>query len=565
MRDCIAAEKCSCQAPYSESVDMVCRAKRQWLLAPLTLSLALVYFSKYLLYRAIDCSVDSETAGNTYTTQLLISENVGMNRDGVRRVGTVRLYEAANVSPFSATESAFDKGSLQESSGATRNATVTVSTIHGREEATVSPLTSKASNGSTLRPGTEAVPSNNSAFPLIHLPSNTCDISRLKPWNRRVITELHPPVARDCQLLRQGDSKEMDKVSESMKNWTNSESFDDWQLRMSNCSTVLEEFSNNFYISEEELRFPLAFSFVVYDSPQQIIRLLKAIYRPQNIYCIHTDAKQSDNFTKIFRTIGKCLGNVFLASKLESVYYLHNSLLNAQLNCLRDFLALPEERWRYAINLCGKELPLKTNREMVRVLTRLKGTSAVDIVGLAGRNILKNRFRTKVILDVRYGRVHSTNQHLGPPPHGIRIYKSFTFVAASRSFANYILNSQIAIDFLAYLKDIKIAEEHFYASLYHYGNPPGGYKRGVGKVPVVAAIKWMKGPYRNRCHGEVVHEVCVLSSGDLSDIYQLGVNQPRARLFFNKYFMEKDHVAMDCMEEQLLSQNLIEYNSDCQA
>ena len=41
----------------------------------------------------------------------------------------------------------------------------------------------------------------------------------------------------------------------------------------------------------EEMEFPIAFSLLVYKDTEQIYRLLRAIYRPSNYYCIHVDAK----------------------------------------------------------------------------------------------------------------------------------------------------------------------------------------------------------------------------------------------------------------------------------
>ena len=34
-------------------------------------------------------------------------------------------------------------------------------------------------------------------------------------------------------------------------------------------------------------------------------------------------------------------------------------------------------------------------------------------------------------------------------------------------------------------------------------------------------------------------------------------------LFQNKYFVENDHVAMDCMEEGIVDRNRIEYQLEC--
>ena len=48
---------------------------------------------------------------------------------------------------------------------------------------------------------------------------------------------------------------------------------------------------HNFYIPDTEWEFPLAFAIAFHDSPQQIVRFLKVIYRPLNIYCLHPDGK----------------------------------------------------------------------------------------------------------------------------------------------------------------------------------------------------------------------------------------------------------------------------------
>ena len=46
-------------------------------------------------------------------------------------------------------------------------------------------------------------------------------------------------------------------------------------------------------LSEEEADFSIAFSLVVFKDVEQIERLLRAIYRPQNYYCLHVDTKSN--------------------------------------------------------------------------------------------------------------------------------------------------------------------------------------------------------------------------------------------------------------------------------
>ena len=43
-------------------------------------------------------------------------------------------------------------------------------------------------------------------------------------------------------------------------------------------------------LSEESAAFPLAYSILFYKDLMQVERLLRAIYRPNNIYCLHMDA-----------------------------------------------------------------------------------------------------------------------------------------------------------------------------------------------------------------------------------------------------------------------------------
>nr|KAG5703703.1 hypothetical protein BaRGS_022992 [Batillaria attramentaria] len=105
-------------------------------------------------------------------------------------------------------------------------------------------------------------------------------------------------------------------------------------------------------VSEEELSFPLAFSVLVYKEIAQVERLLRLIYRPHNVYCVHVDRTSEEPFQSSLRLI--------------------------ELECMRRLWS-HAARWRYFINLTGQEFPLKTNKEMVTILKALKGAN--DITG----------------------------------------------------------------------------------------------------------------------------------------------------------------------------------------
>lgn len=44
-------------------------------------------------------------------------------------------------------------------------------------------------------------------------------------------------------------------------------------------------------------------------------RLLRAVYRPHNVYCVHVDRKSDDAFHTSIRLMISCLPNVVLADK----------------------------------------------------------------------------------------------------------------------------------------------------------------------------------------------------------------------------------------------------------
>jgi len=235
--------------------------------------------------------------------------------------------------------------------------------------------------------------------------------------------------------------------------------------------------------------------------------------------------------------------------------------MDAQLNCMEDLMQYDHARWKYAINLCGQEIPLQTNRGIVQNLVKLNSTSVIYAHEMSEADM--NRFAFKVALNF-HGHAYYTQTRLGPVPLDIKIYKAMTYMALTRPFISFLLNSEAAILLRDYLKDVRVPEEHFYASLYKLPNVPGGpsNKQNI-RMPSVNENIWLTKGHNETCKGRSVHNICVISSGDLPLVYSRGVNSHRPVFFFNKYFMESDHVVMDCMEQRLLELNKLEYEQDC--
>ena len=369
-----------------------------------------------------------------------------------------------------------------------------------------------------------------------------------KSWRKHAVTELQPEIRRNCQRIFEGNSKEIKRLKNASAHWKNGMTDEDLHKLTSNCSWVRETFESNFYTTILEKSIPIAFTFTVYNSPQQVIRLLKVLYRSINQYCIHVDSKSSPTFKETFSNIARCLKNVFMATESYFVQWGRAGVMKAQMQCLRDLATvrekLPQEKkWKYAINLCGKELPIITNHEIVSHLVKLNGSSAINAALMGNSNREWRRLRNQEI------------------PFKLPYYKSQSNIAVSFQFAKFLLSNKKALALFEFFKKCKSPEEHFYATVFRMPGVPGGFNSNLPQkfyVNVERAFWMFKAM---ACSGRTVHNICIVTAGDMKAVLKLS-NFGAGAMFHNKYFMNDDHVVMDCAEERLIQHNIAEYQND---
>ena len=417
-------------------------------------------------------------------------------------------------------------------------------------------------------------------------PKVATDVS-VKSWKNGVLTETKPSIRQNCSKLSRGDPDELERTQILLRTLSFKIS-----SNYTTCAQILTEFSDNFYVSDVERRFPLAFVLVVHTNARQILRFLKAIYRPHNLYCVHPDPK-SKEFSSVFHRLSGCLPNFFVASRVHNVKYTRPStIFRAQMSCFAD-LNRPGVRsnWKYVVNLCGRELPLKTNREIVEALIKMNGQSVIkphpidqytlDTCFPRARNLVAENNSSCAVASgaigdhVSIAAVENCDQFLRE--NHLRLYKSMTYNAYSRKFVHYFLHDKRALalqDWL--LRKCKTPEEHFYAMVSTIPGAPGSNsswlyadqtpETAVLDPPVVFKTIWYhykSSPHRvkgERCAGRVVHSICILNVAELPRVHHAMTSSNA--WFFNKYFMEEDHVVMDCVEEVLVRKNREEYEED---
>ncbi|KAK1339701.1 hypothetical protein QTO34_018256 [Cnephaeus nilssonii] len=210
--------------------------------------------------------------------------------------------------------------------------------------------------------------------------------------------------------------------------------------------------------------FPLAYIMVIHHNFDTFERLFRAIYMPQNVYCVHVDEKATAAFKGAVEQLLSCFPNAFLASKMEPVVYGGISRLQADLNCIRDLVA-SEVPWKYAVNTCGQDFPLKTNKEIVQYLKGFKGKNITPGVLPPAHAIGRTKYVHREHLGKELSYVIRTPALKPPPPHNLTIYFGSAYVALSREFSNFVLRDPRAVDLLQWSKDTFSPDEHFWVTL----------------------------------------------------------------------------------------------------
>ncbi|KAM9813332.1 beta-1,3-galactosyl-O-glycosyl-glycoprotein beta-1,6-N-acetylglucosaminyltransferase 7 [Neosynchiropus ocellatus] len=295
-------------------------------------------------------------------------------------------------------------------------------------------------------------------------------------------------------------------------------------------------------LSYTEEKYPLAFILTVHKELGVLLRLLRAIYMPQNVYCIHIDAKAPVKYQEAIQKMVSCFQNIFISSRSETVTYAGFSRLQADLNCMED-LAKSKVRWRKVINLCGQDFPIKTNLELVQHLQRENWREKNITPGI--KQPVKMRPRTELQYTEGGGsHVKCLGVKKSPPPHNIQIYFGTAYYAVTRQFVEFVLSSQKARDLLEWSRDTYSPDEHFWVTLNHLPEAPGSNIDG-GWAGNVRAIKWsdQAGKYHNGCKGRYVRDICVYGEGDLQWIINTD------NMFANKFESKTSPEALDCLEQ----------------
>ncbi|KAM6351830.1 beta-1,3-galactosyl-O-glycosyl-glycoprotein beta-1,6-N-acetylglucosaminyltransferase 3 [Alca torda] len=367
--------------------------------------------------------------------------------------------------------------------------------------------------------------------------------------------ELSPGWRINCSGIIRGDEEAMQEAQLGRLEVVNKRA----PLSPSNYLNMTKDCSNfratrrfiEFPLSQEEAEFPIAYSMVIHDKIEMFERLLRSIYTPQNIYCVHVDGKSPADFQEAVRAIAACLPNVFVASRLESVVYASWSRVQADLNCMQDLLQSPVQ-WRYILNTCGTDFPIKTNAEIIRALKVLQGQNSMESEKPSAYKQARWKYHHKVGTAIS----RTATQKL-PPPLSSPMFTGNAYIVVTRAFVQHIFENPTVQRFFEWAKDTYSPDEYIWATLNRMPGVPGAVPRNdkyqlsdMNALPRLVKWQYLEGdtskgaPYPP-CTGKHQRSVCIYGAGDLPWMLQ------QHHLLANKFDPMVDDVAIQCLEEHL--------------
>ncbi|XP_042836036.1 beta-1,3-galactosyl-O-glycosyl-glycoprotein beta-1,6-N-acetylglucosaminyltransferase 7 isoform X2 [Panthera tigris] len=312
-----------------------------------------------------------------------------------------------------------------------------------------------------------------------------------------------------------------------------------------NCSRISQEV--HFItrpLSAEEGNFSLAYIVTTHKDLAMFVQLLRSIYVPQNLYCIHVDKKAPKKYKSAVQTLVSCFENIFISSKGGRVAHTGFTRLQADLTCMRD-LVRSKFQWNYVLNLCGHDFPIKTNKEIIRYI-RSKWTDKNITPGvIQPPNVTSETSRSRLEFTPEGSIYGSPNRRFkDEPPHNLTIYFGSAYYVLTRKFVEFVLTDIRAKDLLQWSRDVQSPEQHYWVTLNRLKDAPGATP-DAGWEGDIRAIKWRneEGSVHDGCKGRYVHESCVYGPGDLPWII-------RSPSLFASKVDSTDPLVVTCLERR---------------
>lgn len=272
-----------------------------------------------------------------------------------------------------------------------------------------------------------------------------------------------------CQAVLEDDGDNAD----ASKDWVPSDQFDDKNLLdlVSNCTLFRRAavFAERPH-SMEEAAYPIAYVITAQENAAQTLRFLRNVYWPQNSYCFALAPDSSSDYRNVLHSVTACFnGTVMVAGGRNPETLMAPQkrfrFLENIVECLRQLTRDGQSNWTYTQIVSSEDFPLKTNLQLVTILSMLNGSNDCGL---------------SYGIQSDYCEDHNTigNRSMKTaPPGGLIPYSGTLESVLSRTFVDFLLENAISQSFLRWLSGTEFPELYYWSTIMHNTllDPPSGF------------------------------------------------------------------------------------------
>lgn len=318
---------------------------------------------------------------------------------------------------------------------------------------------------------------------------------------------------------------------------------------------------------------PIAYSILLNRPADQTFQLLKAIYQPSNVYCLHVHTEATKRFTALIKKLTGCVKNILMADSNHKLIFATYERIKAHLSCHRVLLNSTVS-WRYLINIPGSVFPLRNNTIIADYLEQRAYLNSISYSDSSHKSFLKRISFAHVITEQPDGyKVFTrTKRRKSPPPYNMKIFRSDTSFIATREFTEFVATSNVSKELLEWAKDTKSPDEFFWATLDRLPGTPSGtpYRKDQLYPDTIATgpedvstsyendlvTKLWRNQRSTRCGGKYSANLCTFNYKDLR--WLLGQDS----LFADSFDIKVDNVVIGCLHKNLKHPLVEDYKSN---
>ncbi|CEF61941.1 Glycosyl transferase, family 14 and Chromatin SPT2 family-containing protein [Strongyloides ratti] len=310
--------------------------------------------------------------------------------------------------------------------------------------------------------------------------------------------------------------------------------------------------SRGFYPSEPlsdiEANYPIAYARNVYNDYYMIELQFLLSYAPQNHYCFAVDDK-AKLFRKQLENLEKCFDNVYITNVSYIMTSFGQNQTYSSYECMKYLI---KKKWKYLFILQNDDFPLKTNYELIQILSARNSTMDISYVNpkhLIRRRIdLSKKWDHKSLNFKKDVNVTFDDRLLN---ENMTFQKGYSAHGLPRESVEYLVNS---INLTTYFKNINTGrfgeDEMVWQTLFndeYVKVPQWVHKNCVSqyyneKTYMVREAFW----YRRNCKSNMlIHSVCIVGMEMLNDL----IYNPH--YFINKFKSNNDIGAAICLGEYI--------------